>query len=89
MMRILQINVSGGIVAQSLALRTAAEQSVDLLIMSDFYKYGNAYRDWHCDRSNRAAIVPLSNLPIDEIGGSGYDGFVWVTIGDVRFYSYY
>lgn len=89
MIRLLQINVGGGRVAQSVALQTAAEQGVDLALISEFYKYGHARKNWHCDQPNRAAIVPVSNIHVDEIGGSHNDGFVWVSVGDVRLYSCY
>lgn len=87
-MKITQINVGGGREAQALALQTAAEQGADYILISEYYKYGTQHRDWHCDRSSRCAIVPLSNIPEDEVG-TGEDGFVWVTTCGSRLYSCY
>lgn len=71
-----------------MALQTAAEQGADYILISEYYKYGTQHRDWHCDRSSRCAIVPLSNIPEDEVG-TGEDGFVWVTTCGSRLYSCY
>lgn len=88
MISFLQSNLGGGIAAQSLVLQTAVEQNVDILVLSKFYKYRKSHEKWHCDSSNRSAVVLLSILPVDDIG-AGNDRFVWVTIGDVRIYSCY
>lgn len=40
MINVLQINVGGGKEAQSVALQTAAKQGVDLVLISEFNKYG-------------------------------------------------
>lgn len=84
----LQVNLGGGSAAQNLALQTALERSTDILVLSEFYKFGKAHERWHCDSSNRASIAILLNLPVDEFD-TGNNGFVWVTIGDMRMYSCY
>lgn len=88
MLKFIQINVGGGKEAQALALQTAAEQSADFILFSEFYKYGKANQNWYCDGLNRTAIVLLSNLPVDDVG-TGSDRFVWVTTGGMRIYSCY
>lgn len=89
MISFVQINVGGGRAAQDLALQTAAEQGADFLILSEYYKYDFAHLDWYCDRSGRAAIAPLTNGPMDDVGGATEDGFVWVTVEGARIYSCY
>lgn len=88
MIAIIQANLGGGSGAQNLILQTAAERGTDVLIISEYYKYGRMHQSWHCDQSRRVAIAPISNIPIDEIGTES-DGFIWVTIGGVRVYSCY
>lgn len=72
---------------QNLALQTTAELGTDIIILSKFYKYGKAHEQWQRDRSSRAAIAHISNLPIDKADGGMHDGFTWVTTGDIRVYS--
>lgn len=45
MISFVQINVGGGSAAQNLALQTAAEQGADVVILSEYYKYGYAHLD--------------------------------------------
>lgn len=89
MISFVQINVGGGRAAQNLALQIAAEQGADFLILSEYYKYSFAHLDWYCDRSGRVAIAPLTNAPMDDVGGATEDGFVWVTVEGTRIYSCY
>lgn len=89
MINVLQINVGGGKEAQGVTLQTATQQGADFVIFSEFYKYGQAHNNWFYDQASRAAIAFISNLPIDDTGGSGSSGFVWITVGDVRIYSCY
>lgn len=89
MISFVQINVGGDSAAQNLALQTAAEQSPHFVILSEYYKYGYAHLDWYCDRSGRAAIAPLTNVPMDDVSGATKDGFVWVAVKGTRIYSCY
>lgn len=75
MIKFSQANLGGSSGAQNLVLQTAAERGTDILILSEFYKFGKNHEHWHYDRSCRTAIAPMSNLSIDDIGGES-DGFV-------------
>lgn len=75
-MKCIQINLGGDSGAQNLALQTAAERESDILILSEFYKYGRAHERWQCDSSMRAAIALVTNLPIDNVGSAENNGFV-------------
>lgn len=88
MIRLLQVNLGGGSAAQDLALQTAAELSAEILLVSEFYKFGKVHEQWYCDTSNRAAIAVLSSTPVGDFD-VGNDGFVWVTIAGMRIYSCY
>lgn len=89
MVSFLQINLGGGSAAQSLMLQTAAENNIDVVIASEFYKHGRVHEQWHRDTSDRAAVAVLTaNIPVDDLG-AGNNGFVWVAIGDMRIYSCY
>lgn len=89
MLNILQINLGGGCSAQNLALQTVAERGVDLLLHSEFYKFGKIKEQWYCDQSGRAAIAPITNVAMNEIDGACNIGFVWVTISGISVYSCY
>lgn len=87
MTRILQINLGGGSSAQNLATQTAAEHSADIIIASEYYKYGRIPDNWYCDTSNRAAVIIASPLPVEDYGAE--DGYAWIKLGDTRIYSCY
>lgn len=89
MISFLQINVGGRRAAQGLALQTEAELGADIIVFSEIYKFGKAHEAWQCDRSMRSAIAVTSNLPVDQTDSGANDGFVWVTVGDIRIYSCY
>lgn len=57
MIRILQINLGGGSSAQNLALQTAAELNADIILASEFYKYGRIPDNWYCDPTNKASVM--------------------------------
>lgn len=89
MIMFLQINLGGGRAAQNLAFQTAAELGADFIIASEYYKFGSAHQSWYQDRSQRAAIVPVTNTPMDDVGGALNDGYVWVAVGGIRVYACY
>lgn len=89
MLKCIQINLGGGSGAQNLVLQTAAEKKTDILILSEFYKYGRAHERWQCDSSMRAAIAAVTNVLIDSARSADNNGFVWVTIAGIRIYSCY
>jgi len=91
MIRFLQINLIGKSAAQDLTLQRAREQTTDVLIESEYYKYGNSTNEangWYCDKSSRAAIVNCSDVQIDEIG-KAENGFTWITTENLRIYTCY
>lgn len=93
MIRFLQINLTGKSAAQNLALQRAREQEIDVIIASEYYKYGHGHNTneangWYCDKSSRAAIVNCNDARIEEIGKSEH-GFTWITIRDLRIYTCY
>jgi exonuclease III len=91
MIRVLQINLAGKSAAQDLALQKAREDKINLLIVSEYYKYGqntNEAHGWYCDKTIRAAIVNRNDIPIDEIGDA-QNGFSWITVRKTRIYACY
>jgi len=91
MMKILQINLAGSSVAQDLALQRAREMSFDLIIASEYYKFGqstNEANGWYCNKDCTAAIVNCSDTQIEEIGRAD-NGFTWISVGNTRIYSCY
>lgn len=91
MIKVLQINLAGKSVAQDMALQRAREEKIDLIIASEYYKYGhytNEANGWYCDKDSRAAIVNCHDAQIEEIG-KPESGFTWITIRKTRIYSCY
>lgn len=76
MITFLQINLGSGRAAQNFALQTAAELGADFIIASEYYKFGHAHQGWYQNRLQRAAIVPVTNTPVDDVGGASNDGYV-------------
>lgn len=82
MIRILQVNLAGKSVTQDLALQRAREKNIDLIITSEYYRYGqntNEANGWYCDESSRAALVICNDAEIYEIG-KPENVFRWITI---------
>lgn len=91
MIRFLQINLAGNSAAQDLALQRARERKIDVIIASEYYKYGqntNEANGWYCDKSFRAAIVNCNDARIEEIG-KPENGFTWISIRDLGIYTCY
>lgn len=84
--RILQANLRGSKRAQDVVFQTVAEMKIDILILSEYYRSGNT--GWYCDANNRAALVMISPIAIDEEVTSD-PGFKWIEAGGNRFYACY
>lgn len=87
MIKILQINLGGGCRAQNLALQAVAKNSVGIIVVSEYYKYGTLPHNWYCDPMSRVAITLVSPIAVDEQGAN--DGFVWLKLGNVYVFSSY
>lgn len=91
MIKVLQINLAGKSAAQDLAIQKTREQGIDVIIASEYYKYGaniNEANRWYCDKSSRTAIVNCGQIQITEIGDLE-NGFVWINTGSLRIYACY
>lgn len=60
----------------------------DIAIVSEQYR--NQPRDWYSDVTSRAAVcVSSKRLPLENTATNPGDGWTWVEMGGVRFYSCY
>jgi len=90
MIRILQINVGVWRAAQDLALATASDTGVDVLVLSEPYRCGQEAEGWFSDIDERAAILALNrNLQIQTIGPKDNRGFRWIKVEDITIYACY
>lgn len=86
--KFLQINLGRGKDAQALMMQKAAENDIDILLISEPYGKQSTYV-WYEDTSHRAAIlIRNKRTNIMEVNESNL-GFVYVTINSVRIYSCY
>lgn len=88
MIRILQINIGVCKAAQDLAIATANDLEVDVLIISEQHRNSGEDRGWYPDTSSRAAIATISNIPVDRVGPPS-PGFRWLETNGYRIYSCY
>lgn len=90
MISILQINVGVCRAAQDLALATAAEMGVDILILSEPYRCRTEDEGWFSDVGAKAAVVVFNpEIQIRDIGPMNNAGFRWVKVGDITLYACY
>jgi len=87
MIRVLQINVGVSRVAQDLALATASNLDIDVLVISKPYRCGLEADGWFSDTGGRAAIV-ISNprLRVQATGPKDSAGFRWVKLENLSVY---
>jgi len=90
MIRVLQINVGVCRAAQDLAVATASNMDIDVIVMSEPYRCGLEVDEWYSDTGGKAAIV-LSNprLQVQAIGPKDSAGFRWVKVEDLTVYTCY
>jgi len=88
MIKVLQINVGVGRAAQDLALATANNLGIDIIILSEQYRNKEEKDGWYSDACGRSAIVALGSLQVDNIGHTA-QGFRWIETNGYRFYSCY
>lgn len=90
MIKILQINVDGGRVAQDLMETKIKELGFDVLIICEQYKNKTEEDGWFQDNSGKAAVAVINeDLPIMATGPSDDIGFRWVEVKDHRIYACY
>lgn len=90
MINILQINVGVCRAAQALALATAGEMCVDIIIFSEPYRCRTEEEGWFSDVGAKAAVVVFNpEVQIRAIGPMDNAGFRWVRIGDITWYACY
>ncbi|XP_077287362.1 uncharacterized protein LOC143912067 [Arctopsyche grandis] len=88
MIRILQINLNGCQAAQDVMIQTAEERRADIVIVSEQYR--NIPHRWYSDASSRSAMyTPTAHLRITNAVSIGVQGWTWVEMRGVRFYSCY
>lgn len=86
--KFLQVNLNRSRQAHDLALATANEMNVDILIVSEPNRLAISNRtDWIFDRELDVGVKVLSNMPIRS-QGSG-PGFAFVSIPEITVYSVY
>lgn len=68
MIDFLQINIGVFGEAQALALSTAGELGVDLLIISEPYRVGSINDGWYSDGNRKAAVVVIRLIAVEEVG---------------------
>jgi len=86
MTNILQINLNCCKAAQALMHQIAAERSADFIIISEPNKQDGP--NWHLDDQNKAAIVNVKQIQLDNPGISE-EGFRWISAHSTCFYSCY
>jgi len=90
MIRCLQINVGVCRVAQDLALATAANMGINVVVFSEPYCCDSEADGWFTDIDARAAILVFNpRLQIQEIGQKDNTGFRWVKVEDITVYACY
>jgi len=90
MIKILQINVDGGRVAQDLMEAKIKELGIDVLIICEQYKNRTEEDGWFRDNSGKAAVAVINeDLPIMATGPPDDIGFKWVEVKDHRIYASY
>ncbi|XP_037827412.1 uncharacterized protein LOC119615482 [Lucilia sericata] len=86
--KFLQINLGRGREAQDLMMQKAAEDDIDIVLVSEPYGKISSL-NWYEDISHRAAIIIRNkNVNVKEIDESNI-GFVYATVDNVRIYSCY
>jgi len=90
MIRVLQINVGVCRAAQDLALATASNMGIDILVLSEPYRCGLEAEEWFSEIEAKAAIVIYnSGLRIQKISPKDNRGFRWVKVEDLTVYACY
>lgn len=86
--KFLQINLNRSRQAHDLALATANELSVDILIVSEPNKLAIRNRsDWISDRELDTSVKVLSNMPVRSQGNG--PGFAFISLPELTVYSVY
>ena len=88
-LRVLQVNLGRGERAQDIALQTAREKKVDVLLLSELYRPPANNSRWAFDCSKKVAIVATGSLPLQRIWCSDTPGLVAAEIGCITFLSCY
>lgn len=90
MIKILQINVDGGRVAQYLTEAKSKELGIDVLVVCEQYRNGTEENGWFRDGSGKSAVAVLSqDVPMELIGPPEDTGFRGVMVKGKRIYSCY
>lgn len=90
MIKILQINVDGGQVAQDLMDAKSKELNIDVLVVCEQYRNIAEENGWFYDEGGKSAVAVLcQDIPIELIGPPKDIGFRWVMIKGIRIYSCY
>ena len=86
--KFLQLNLGRGRDAQDLLMQTARERGVDVLLISEQYKWSEN-SSWFQDASRGVGILVCSpDLSVGDFLESD-EGFVWGEVAGVRVYSCY
>jgi hypothetical protein len=90
MIRVLQINVGVCRAAQDLALATASNIGIDVMVLSESYSCGLEADGWFTDIDAKAAVVVFNpRLQIQEIGPKNNKGFRLVKVEELTVYACY
>nr|BAC57902.1 reverse transcriptase [Anopheles gambiae] len=88
-LRVMQVNLGRGERAQDIALQTAQEKRVDVLLLLELYRPPANNGRWAFDCSKKVAIVATGSLPLQRIWCSNTPGLVAAEIGGTTFLSCY
>nr|CAI5835617.1 unnamed protein product [Callosobruchus analis] len=87
-LNLLQINVDRGRRAHAILYATAIELQADIILVQVPNKAIVSSGGWYCDLRKDAAIkIRRSDIPVYKEGAG--NGFTWLDIGEVIFYSCY
>jgi hypothetical protein len=87
--KIIQLNVNHCAAAQSLLAQTAAERSIDIMLLSEPYSPGTGNPSMILDESGKAAIKCCSPLHVQERAYLPMRGIAYARVKGVHIYSCY
>lgn len=88
-LKVLQVNLGGGRIAQDLVLQTARQMEVDVLVLSHTYRPPENNPRWAVDASKKVAVVATGRYPLQGQWSSDVPGLIAAKVGGITFLSCY
>lgn len=85
----MQINLNHCEMAQELAIQSANEREIDVLVISEPYNIPDWDGRWVKDRSGKAAIYNCGQRAFQSVESACYRGFIYAKIDGIHYYSCY